>query len=91
MRRLVGSLSRRPCIQKLTCAGSTVKHILVTQDAALLRCAPLYFHRGQSAAFQATLTQEEEKWDDHLRRKEDTNGEPVSSFEEYRKAGAAGF
>jgi len=68
-----------------------VKHILVTQDAALLKCAPLYFHRGQSAAFQATLASEEEKWDEQLRRSEDSNGEHVSSFEEYRKAGAAGF
>jgi|TARA_R110002003_G_scaffold1048_10_gene22232 ATP-dependent Clp protease ATP-binding subunit ClpX len=67
-----------------------VKHILVTRDAALLKCLPLYFHRGQSAAFQATLAQEEEKWDEELRRKEDS-AEAVSSFEEYRKAGAAGF
>jgi ATP-dependent Clp protease ATP-binding subunit ClpX len=60
----------------------------VTQDAALLTCAPLYFHRGQAAAFQATLAQEEEQWDEQLRRSEDS--EPVGSFEEYRKAGAAG-
>ncbi|KAH8716975.1 P-loop containing nucleoside triphosphate hydrolase protein [Phaeosphaeriaceae sp. PMI808] len=71
--------------------GSAVKHILVTQDAALLKCAPLYFHRGQAAAFQATLTQEEEAWDEQLRSKEDSTNEQVSSFEEYRKAGAAGF
>ncbi|KAL5115012.1 ATP-binding protein [Pleosporales sp. CAS-2024a] len=80
--------------------GSTVKHILVTQDAALLKCAPLYFHRGQSAAFQASLTQEEEKWDEVLRRKEDGGGgggaddddaddEHLSSFAEYRKAAAS--
>jgi ATP-dependent Clp protease ATP-binding subunit ClpX len=69
-------------------AGSSVKHVLVTQDAALLKCAPLYFHRGQAAAFQATLAQEEEQWDEQLRRSEDS--EPLGSFEEYRKAGAAG-
>jgi ATP-dependent Clp protease ATP-binding subunit ClpX len=68
-----------------------VKHILVTQDAALHKCAPLYFHRGQAAAFQAALTEEEEKWDEQLRIKEDSRTEQVSSFEEYRKAGAAGF
>jgi ATP-dependent Clp protease ATP-binding subunit ClpX len=72
----------------LTIQGSTVKHILVTRDSALLECAPSYFHRGQSAAFHASLSQEEEKWDDHLRSKEDAN---VGSFEEYRKVGAAGF
>jgi len=70
--------------------GSSVKHILVTQDVALLKCAPMYFHRGQSAAFQATITQEEEKWDEELRSKEDSAVGHVHSFEEYRKAGAAG-
>jgi len=70
--------------------GSSVKHILVTQDVALLKCAPMYFHRGQSAAFQATITQEEEKWDEELCSKEDSAVGHVHSFEEYRKAGAAG-
>lgn len=68
-----------------------MKHILVTQDAALLKCAPLYFHRGQAAAFQAALIEEEEKWDEQLRHKEDSDIEQVSTFEEYRKVGAAGF
>jgi ATP-dependent Clp protease ATP-binding subunit ClpX len=72
-----------------------VKYILVTRDAALLKCAPLYFHRGQIAAFHASLSQEEEKWDDRNGRKEDTSNNPsdaLSSFEEYRKVGtAAGF
>ncbi|KAJ4369772.1 ATP-binding protein [Neocucurbitaria cava] len=72
--------------------GSTVKHILVTQDVALLKRAPLYFHRGQSAAFQAALAQEEEKHEAELRSKEDpTIGSHANTFEEYRKAGAAGF
>jgi ATP-dependent Clp protease ATP-binding subunit ClpX len=54
----------------------------------------LYFHRGQSAAFQATLAQEEEKWENELRSREDKDsatGHGAASFEEYRKAGAAGF
>jgi ATP-dependent Clp protease ATP-binding subunit ClpX len=65
----------------------------VTRDVALLKCAPLYFHRGQSAAFQSTLAQEEEKWEAELRSKEDAEeaGHGAASFEEYRKAGAAGF
>lgn len=67
-----------------------MKHILVTQDVALLRAAPMYFHRGQSSAFQAAITQEEEKWDEELRSKEDSAIGHVHSFEEYRKAGAAG-
>lgn len=78
-------------IPRLTTSGSTVKHILVTQDVALLKRAPLYFHRGQSAAFQATHAQEEEKWEEALRSEEDPSISPASTFEEYRKAGAAGF
>lgn len=68
-----------------------MKHILVTRDVALLKRAPLYFYRGQSAAFQATLAQEEEKWEEELRGKEDPTIGQVSTFEEYRKVGAAGF
>lgn len=64
---------------------------MVTQDVALLKVAPLYFHRGQSGAFQTALTQEEEKWDEELRSKEDSSVGHVHSFEEYRKAGAAGL
>ena len=71
--------------------GSSVKHILVTRDVALLKRAPLYFHRGQSAAFQATLVQEEEKWEEELRNREDPSTSQTGTFEEYRKAGAAGF
>jgi ATP-dependent Clp protease ATP-binding subunit ClpX len=75
----------------ITNTGSTVKHILVTRDTALLKSAPLYFHRGQAAAFNATLAQEEEAWDEQLRLREDSLAADVASFEEYRKAGAAGF
>lgn len=69
--------------------GSSVKHILVTQDVALLKRAPLYFHRGQSAAFEAAHAQEEERWEAELRSQEDPT--IASNFQEYRKASAAGF
>jgi ATP-dependent Clp protease ATP-binding subunit ClpX len=82
--------------------GSSVKHILVTRDVARLKCAPLYFHRGQAAAFSAELARDEEAWDAELRGREDEasggrgHGQGhghghVGSFEEYRKAGAGGF
>ncbi|KAE8858769.1 hypothetical protein PTNB73_08249 [Pyrenophora teres f. teres] len=72
--------------------GSSVKHILVTQDVALLKRAPMYFHRGQSAAFEAAHAQEEEKWDEELRSQEDASiASHVNNFQEYRKASAAGF
>lgn len=63
------------------------------RDAALLKSLPLYFHRGQSAAFNATLAAEEEAWDEHLRRSEaaEQASNSTTTFEEYRKAGAAGF
>ncbi|KAF2016566.1 ClpX, ATPase regulatory subunit [Aaosphaeria arxii CBS 175.79] len=73
--------------------GSHVKHILITQDVAQLKCAPLYFQRGQSHSFHSAIAHEEEKWEDELRKEEDSGH--VSSFEQYRKqglvAGAGGF
>ncbi|CAI9631564.1 unnamed protein product [Alternaria burnsii] len=72
--------------------GSSVKHILVTQDVALLKRAPLYFHRGQSAAFEAAHAQEEERFEEELRSQEDpTIASGTANFQEYRKASAAGF
>ncbi|KAF2796413.1 ClpX, ATPase regulatory subunit [Melanomma pulvis-pyrius CBS 109.77] len=74
--------------------GSPVKHVLITQDVARLKSAPLYFQRGQSHNFHATIAQEEEKWEEQLRENEGPASE-VNSFEEYRKkglvAGAGGF
>ncbi|RMZ67094.1 atp-dependent clp protease [Pyrenophora seminiperda CCB06] len=77
---------------QLTTPGSSVKHILVTQDVALLKRAPMYFHRGQSAAFEAAHAQEEERWEEELRSEEDPSiASHVNNFQEYRKASAAGF
>jgi ATP-dependent Clp protease ATP-binding subunit ClpX len=74
----------------LTYAGSTVKHILLTQEAAQLKCAPLHFHRGQSQAFETTYKQEEDDWQELIRAREE-DASSIHSFEEYRKAGAAGY
>ena len=67
--------------------GSHVKYILVTEEVAQLKRAPFYFQRGQSHIFHATIAQEEEDWEEQLRRKEDEE-QSVRSFEEYRKKGA---
>ncbi|KAJ4289780.1 ATP-binding protein [Kalmusia sp. IMI 367209] len=75
---------------KFEAPGTTIKHILVTQEAAQLKCPPLHFHRGQSQAFETTAAQEEDAWQDQLREKEE-HISSISSFEEYRKAGAAGY
>lgn len=70
-----------------------MKHILITQDVAQLKSAPLYFQRGQSHSFHATIAQEEDNWEEELRSKEGAGN--ISTFEEYRKrglvAGAGGF
>lgn len=71
-------------------SGSTVKHILVTQEAAQLKCAPLHFHRGQSQAFETLYAQEEDRWEDQMGLNEETVAR-IHSFEEYRKAGVAGY
>ncbi|KAJ4347808.1 ATP-binding protein [Didymosphaeria variabile] len=74
---------------KFEAPGTTVKHILVTQQAAQLKRAPLLFHRGQSQAFETMAAQEEDEWQEQLREKEE-HLSSIGSFEEYRKAGAAG-
>ncbi|KAF2118877.1 P-loop containing nucleoside triphosphate hydrolase protein [Lophiotrema nucula] len=65
--------------------GSPTKYILITQDVAQLKCAPLCWHRGQSHNFHAAIAQEEDKWEEELRRREDPSS--VSNFQEYRKQG----
>ena len=70
--------------------GTTVKHVLVTQEVAQFKRAPLHFHRGQSQAFQTTYAQEEDMWQEQIRAKEEGDGQ-ISSFEEYRKTGVAGY
>ncbi|KAL5431860.1 hypothetical protein PMIN06_012179 [Paraphaeosphaeria minitans] len=75
---------------KFEAPGSTVKHILVTQEAAQLKRAPLLFHRGQSQAFETMAAQAEDEWQDKLREREE-HLSSISSFEEYRKVGAAGY
>ncbi|KAF2688829.1 P-loop containing nucleoside triphosphate hydrolase protein [Lentithecium fluviatile CBS 122367] len=75
---------------KFDAPGSTVKHILITQEVAQLKCAPLHFHRGQSQAFETTHKQQEDDWQEVIRAREE-DASSIHSFEEYRKAGAAGY
>ncbi|KAF2660155.1 P-loop containing nucleoside triphosphate hydrolase protein [Lophiostoma macrostomum CBS 122681] len=65
--------------------GSPVKHVLITQDVAELKAAPLYFQRGQAQQFNAAIAAEEEKREEELRSKE--NAGVVKTFEQYRKKG----
>jgi hypothetical protein len=67
---------------------SPIKHVLITQDVAELKCAALYFQRGQAHQFHAAIAAEEEKREEELRSKE--NAGVVGSFEEYRKGLVAG-
>ncbi|KAF2640887.1 P-loop containing nucleoside triphosphate hydrolase protein [Massarina eburnea CBS 473.64] len=75
---------------KFEAPGSTIKHILVTQEAAQLKRGPLLFHRGQSQAFENTCAQEEDDWQERLRAREEAD-HSIGSFEEYRKVGVAGY
>ncbi|KAF1961152.1 P-loop containing nucleoside triphosphate hydrolase protein [Byssothecium circinans] len=88
-RGLKAVMERLLLSSKFETPGSTVKHILVTQEAAQLKRAPLLFHAGQSQAFENTYAQAEDEWQEQLRAKEEADSS-VGSFEEYPKASAAG-
>lgn len=75
---------------KFDAPGSSVKHILVTQAAAQGKCAPLHFHKGQSQSFETSWKHEEDEWHERVHAG-DAPGSTIHSFEEYRKAGAAGY
>jgi ATP-dependent Clp protease ATP-binding subunit ClpX len=42
--------------------GTSIKHVLVNEEAAARKAAPLYFARGQSSKFEAVAAAEEETW-----------------------------
>ncbi|KAF2744597.1 P-loop containing nucleoside triphosphate hydrolase protein [Sporormia fimetaria CBS 119925] len=67
--------------------GSYVKHILVNRDAAQLKCAPLFFMRGQSHSFAAALAHEEDAYEEEMGT--GVKKEHVNSFQEFRKQGYA--
>ncbi|CAI6329588.1 unnamed protein product [Periconia digitata] len=54
---------------KFNAPGSSVRHILITREAAQLKCAPLCFNRGQYQTFQTTIKQEEDEWEEELQAK----------------------
>lgn len=76
--------------------GSSIKHILITEDVARRKQAPVYLARGQQHRFHAMFTAEEEEWEAKRRQEGgDDNGrvgdDGMGSFEEYReKSKAAG-
>lgn len=61
--------------------GSETKYVLVTQEVAQLKCAPLRFPRGQRQRFKAVQMEEEEEYERELLRKE---APEHGTFEEYR-------
>lgn len=72
---------------KFETPGSSIKHILVTREAAQLKRAPLLFAKGQSQTFETMYKQEEDEW---LQAKEQHANDSIGSFVKYREAGAAG-
>ena len=76
-------------------SGSSIKHILITEDVAKRKKAPIYLARGQQHRFYAMIAAEEEEWEARMRKTNDgTRNAPAAaagSFEEFReKSKAAG-
>jgi ATP-dependent Clp protease ATP-binding subunit ClpX len=55
-----------------------------------MKCAPLHFHKGQSQAFETMKKQEEDDWE-HQMMARDEDAPSIHNFQEYRRAGAAGY
>ena len=77
--------------------GSSIKHILITEDVAKRKQAPIYMARGQQHRFYAMFAAEEEEWEAKMRQGDGRDGsqevgsDTAGSFEEYReKSKAAG-
>ncbi|KAK4990753.1 ATP-binding protein [Elasticomyces elasticus] len=84
--------------------GSSWKYVLVTEDVAKRKCAPIYMEREHRSRFHAMIAAEEEAWEERRRLEEagesewekrarvNSEGGAATTFEEYReKARAAGF
>jgi ATP-dependent Clp protease ATP-binding subunit ClpX len=85
--------------------GSATRYILVTEDVARLKAAPVYLRRGEQARFHHLIAEEEEAWEERRRREEggaesemerrarvNSEGGAARTFEEYReKVAGAGF
>jgi ATP-dependent Clp protease ATP-binding subunit ClpX len=70
--------------------GSSVKHVLVTENVAQRKEPVIYFSRGQQGRFHGYIAKEEEEWE-RRRKEEDLDAASTQSFEEYReKVKAAG-
>lgn len=74
--------------------GSSVKHILITEEVAKKKAAPIYLSRGQQSKFHSMIAREEEEWEKRKSEKEAKkkgSGEDGAerrrgpqSFQEYR-------
>jgi ATP-dependent Clp protease ATP-binding subunit ClpX len=79
--------------------GSKTKYVLINEAVAERKSAPLYFVRGNSAAFYKLIADEEGNWEAQRQMDEGAEGDDAAhaeagvsrTFEEYRvKATAAG-
>ncbi|KAH0542597.1 hypothetical protein FGG08_003005 [Glutinoglossum americanum] len=64
--------------------GSSVKHVLVTENVARRKEPVIYFSRGQQGRFYGCIAKEEEEWE-RRRKNEDTDTGDAQSFEEHRE------
>jgi ATP-dependent Clp protease ATP-binding subunit ClpX len=74
------------------CAGSSIKHILITEAVARKQEPPIYLPRGQQHKFDAMYEAEEEAWQSRHGSKDHERIYPeANTFEEYRhRSKAAG-
>ncbi|KAH0566027.1 hypothetical protein GP486_000577 [Trichoglossum hirsutum] len=69
--------------------GSSVKHVLVTENVARRKEPVIYFSRGQQGRFHGCIAKEEEEWERKRKNGEDTDMSSSQSFDEYREKGKA--
>ena len=66
--------------------GSSIKHILITEDVAKRKCPPVYLARGQQVRFQNLLQAEEDFFDRRERGEaESVPPDGAGTFEQYRE------
>ncbi|KAL9102877.1 MAG: hypothetical protein Q9163_002029 [Psora crenata] len=76
--------------------GSSIKYVLITEEVAQRKAAPIYLARGQQHKFHSLIAAEEEAWDESTRKKKGEGSgkatgeaQDMGSFEEYREKSKA--
>ncbi|KAI9785486.1 MAG: hypothetical protein M1839_009227 [Geoglossum umbratile] len=65
--------------------GSSVKHVLVTENVARRKEPVIYFSRGQQGRFHGCIAKEEEEWERKRKNEVELEAGGTQNFEEYRE------